>query len=1166
MALTQKAAVNVCCKIAQEPSMMDNEYGLCQICNQRVPTTYLMSHIRLCTQSSSRVESARNEIKNLSQQSSRRQTVTDKIVSDGMTSYHTSRKRESTDIDNNNRSRKRGTQIIQYITTINEGVSKIGQQAYTNAIQNEVQGDCCDQSSAVKRKRKHSQNDGSLQGIPWSSYKAISPFLGTLETTETLRNSVERSQETQVNYTNNSRETENSDNVDEFDDGIDFELDEEEQTSTTRTVPRSNVPPVEDEEEKHFNVFQLMKDDPQVRGKLMELKSKTPMEIDLVYSNRERSWLKLAAILEPVNIPKYLYKNIKDWFEEVKHDDDPPLAYKELILKMAKKHGLECIRPFHKYVNLHSGNLVKVTCYDFLSQVFSLLNDPALMRADNVVFGDNPFKRFSRKDYHGDTHTSEWYIMTQLLECLREWDVVIPLIFFIDKTHAKGNGSEPISFTLGIYRRHIRITPEAWRHVGFIPGKMGKLIPLVDYANKDVPLFRARDYHQVVGAILEDLIRVQNSVGIAWRFGDKKANLLFRTMFITGDMEGHAKLTARLGGHNNNKSNHLCDMNRIDSSDPYGECSYVNTDNLWEQQKHTVSEHLSRPELKDMHKHLHKRGYYRVPNNGFTGMKFGANKNGLNSACAICLLHTFKQRFPNDICDIVLGIFGSSEGTVGKLMVEKTMPKLLSRCKRQSDRDYPKLNKFQLRVTGDNKYDASEKYARIFALFLYSVTTCAERIMNEHSKILNNDHRPYINLVGMGLTIYRYLSQEQFPRNMTSGYDELLKEKCIGVEPIQDFLSIFKSLYNNTDANGVDTNDKCCFPKFHYLIHTIDQIALFGSAMNFDGGASESNFKVNTKNPACQSQGRESTFDAQTAANCSDGIILRIALQKSGVRDYKSCNIAQGDGVTNIDNSSDGDSSDSSVTDSIENDEGRNTNMSTRVCGINMCSARFDIDYNTNIVLTSWKDKCVKPRRPFSDDVLQFVRQEMFGDNGVIGTSVPGFTCLNLNGNIYRAHPSYRSGEEWFDHVSVKWEDAPEYDGVARAPAPTTPGERRGYVHPENSYLSPARICMFLDLRHCLFKNDSDLQNQFYMVIVSVATDLETKGPLRDAMNRFTALGSPAIAKFWTMEEGFRLKLVSSIADPVFVLQDFSDNDMLVKTKYVIEIKKYREWATVHNI
>ena len=282
--------------------------------------------------------------------------------------------------------------------------------------------------------------------------------------------------------------------------------------------------------------------------------------------------------------------------------------------------------------------------------------------------------------------------------------------------------------------------------------------------------------------------------------------------------------------------------------------------------------------------------------------------------------------------------------------------------------------------------------------------------MNENSKILNNDHRPYINLVGMGLTIYRYLAQENVPRKMTIGFNEQLKEKCIGVEPIQEFLSIFKSLYNNTDANGVDTNDKCCFPKFHYLIHTINQIALFGSAMNFDGVASESNFKVNTKNPACKSQGREITFDAQTAANCSDGTILRIALQKSGVRDYKSFNIAQGDDViTSIDNSSDGDSSDSSPTDSIEDNEGeglRTTNMLTSVCGINMCSARFDIDYNIRIVLTSWKDKCVKPRQPFSDYVLQFVRQEMFGENGVIGTSVPGFTCLNLNGNIYRAHPS----------------------------------------------------------------------------------------------------------------------------------------------------------------
>ena len=113
----------------------------------------------------------------------------------------------------------------------------------------------------MKRKKKHSQNDGSLQEIPWSSYKAISPFLGTFKTTETLQNSVQRLQETKVNYTNNSRETQNRDNLgnfDMFDDSIDFELAQGEQTSTTWTVPTNNFHPVEGGEENHLNIFQLI--------------------------------------------------------------------------------------------------------------------------------------------------------------------------------------------------------------------------------------------------------------------------------------------------------------------------------------------------------------------------------------------------------------------------------------------------------------------------------------------------------------------------------------------------------------------------------------------------------------------------------------------------------------------------------------------------------------------------------------------------------------------------------------------------------------------------------------------------------------------------------------------------------------------------------------------
>ena len=157
----------------------------------------------------------------------------------------------------------------------------------------------------------------------------------------------------------------------------------------------------------NLDYSQLVKIDPHVQGKLIYLRSSAPCDEDLVYSPREISWLKLASILEPMKVPKYLYKQIKVWFEETKMQNDRPFGYPELIRQMARKHGLECTRPRHEYLDLDSGNVVKVTTFDFLAQVYSLLSDSTLMREDNLVFGHDPFKKFERKDYLGDVQTSE---------------------------------------------------------------------------------------------------------------------------------------------------------------------------------------------------------------------------------------------------------------------------------------------------------------------------------------------------------------------------------------------------------------------------------------------------------------------------------------------------------------------------------------------------------------------------------------------------------------------------------------------------------------------------------------------------------------------------------------------------------------------------------------
>ena len=63
---------------------------------------------------------------------------------------------------------------------------------------------------------------------------------------------------------------------------------------------------------------------------------------------------------------------------------------------------------------------------------------------------------------------------------------------------------------------------------------------------------------------------------------------------------------------------------------------------------------------------------------------------------------------------------------------------------------------------------------------------------------------------------------------------------------------------------------------------------------------------------------------------------------------------------------------------------------------------------------------------------------------------VKGFTEYQLDGQVLRAHPCYRSEKGWFDWALVQWEGHDE--------------------------LIPAKLCMFLDLRDCHVMNEDEHQ------------------------------------------------------------------------------------------
>jgi hypothetical protein len=53
-------------------------------------------------------------------------------------------------------------------------------------------------------------------------------------------------------------------------------------------------------------------------------------------------------------------------------------------------------------------------------------------------------------------------------------EVPLPIVPFIDKTHTDVRGTlclEPVTMTLGIFKRAVRNQPEAWRDLGFVPNQ-----------------------------------------------------------------------------------------------------------------------------------------------------------------------------------------------------------------------------------------------------------------------------------------------------------------------------------------------------------------------------------------------------------------------------------------------------------------------------------------------------------------------------------------------------------------------------------------------------------------------------------------------------------------------------------------------------------------------
>ena len=667
--------------------------------------------------------------------------------------------------------------------------------------------------------------------------------------------------------------------------------------------------------------------------------------------------MKLFKILTKANAPLYLYNELNTF---MKHS--VPILASSNTSKLLKRgkllstlysiifNGSELAKSNHhrhlRYrFNLfpsldsvqlsHSNVPAKVPTFNFKSLIVSLLLDPVIMQAHNLLMFDSSYQDPSTASHesYGDIHTGYWFQNAHKHLCKEKNDLLCPLIFFIDGVGLDAmqrQGLEPVTFTLGIFNRQARNSSQFWRILGYIPNL--EKIEKFHYANQKQKLLKKEHYHEMLSHILSDVKMLQQEGGITWTFQNGQTyNLKFPMMYCIGDALGLDKLCNRKLHYSPTKTFMTgccrdCNMVYKHCHDPQFVCQFHKSSVL-----NKLSDNL-----------LDKMSFVPIPINAFDGMCFGNNERGLVGACPPEPLHQWYL----GVVTVVMEYFWSRITNKAQDYLDIITRGLSRECHRQSDRDMPNISLFQLGLMRE-KLTGEERGNQLFMLYLAMLpttvkstivaidqeSTSRKSIKNDkvYSKIINSYAKfdDWLMVFEHMLAISEWFKLDEIPKHdVEPSVDIVLKQNNVVFNP---------DMFKNDGIMNIDNNEiDHCYPnegrnitidevintthlsegpddivdvehkiskvnsrmrnfmslllkvfhkddhrmlqtlKNHHNLHYDANVCAFGSVPNYNGGCNEENMKSQVTNPSQLTQRRTSTLGYQTALRYTEKLIVDI--------------------------------------------------------------------------------------------------------------------------------------------------------------------------------------------------------------------------------------------------------------------------------------------------
>ena len=745
------------------------------------------------------------------------------------------------------------------------------------------------------------------------------------------------------------------------------------------------------------------------------------------YENDYMAALELEDILHRAKAPLGLFNTVMNWARR-NHDYIPTRAdiftrnklYEAskgklygTISEKKKKDSIAVSSNEPKLIHctLPSNRSITVPTYSFKEHVCNLLSDKRIMKKENLIYksrdGDHFHVDSFNNGMYGDVHQSDWFQESMaLLINDPENELLVPVLFYLDALVLDAYGKlslEPLSFTLGIFLRHLRNQKHAHRTLGFVED-----LDHLHGANQVSPEQKANDYHHILSIILEDFKKTQREGGFDWDFVidgvTYRKKLRFHLMFIIGDCKGHDMVCGRVSAHTTKGLCRDCDCTLASADDPMVKCTMF---------KQSDIEVMDKKDLKNI-------SFRKLRKNAFSGLEYGANIWGINRATPPEPLHLILL----GICMFLVDSLYSELPAQAMAKLDELVAKISSDYGRQSDRNMPDIRPFRSGLSKTSRLTAKQKYGRIFNIFLALNTesfalevtqTSFNRGSGGHKRNYNQQqYRKLLTIFEDVLLYYKWVCKAEHPR------EHFIRNEH-GESIASDRLRSFMADY--IAAAPRHTGLELKLVKIHQLLHWCLIIPYYGSGLNVDSGRGEANASPNAKDHGKHTQKRAVTLNQQTATRLHEQQIFDEARLHCGIV------------ADDIDFMDPEDLSDEDLINRENLMQERTNNRTSGEAGGSKFV--FHIVYSptnemdTNNFSLSWLSKHGTTRR-FNNPILSAIGRRLVEINRTrvdsLITSVEGFTELDKfftddesNKIKFRAHPGYYDGRPWHDWAIVRW-------------------------------------------------------------------------------------------------------------------------------------------------